>query len=553
MRETEEPSLFEYVEKPFLQSMWDSFPKTNSILIGYLQELVSGALNGLLSVRQVVAFMKKLSGCQYADLRDDLLTSHDVKVSKVLEKTALGIKYDPLIPKNNNGRNPILSDLDCQIFKKLVNDAADDANCLSTCNARTIVAQLNKNRLKKAKYMLNCAGCTKLAAKVKRIKDPADSWLKKFCGQHGIKVANSQELEFARRNHCDVQSISRFFDRHSELLNRDPRLIFNMDETMVTSRKKFKVLTRSGKLPLNVSQSKFPHITACICYSASGHMTVPLLILPNRAKLMDLQEFSNYFHFASTYSGWMNHDIFLIWCILFVSQISVYRLTLPEEIRNKKILLIVDGHTSRGNYTASKFLSLFGIELLILPGHTSHVLQPFDVGIGAILKCAFKKFLLNYRLKVEDEEIAMVNISNLKTKEIRNMMIICFKKAIDEVCTTYNLIRSFRDTGIVPLNKEKPLASNYTFNEGLYEEVRETFLNNRCINFDSNSLRLLFHYQFKHFGTAEELELKMEKIKEMVPKLHQAPLTNGRLLTKIPDIFIEHDDIIERIHLEGKK
>ena len=194
----------------------------------------------------------------------------------------------------------------------------------------------------------------------------------------------------------------------------------------------------------------------------------------------------------------------------------------------------------------------FGIELLIFPGHTSHVLQPFDVGIGSILKCAFKRLLLNCKLKIEEEEdIVMTNMSSVKTKEIRNIMIVCFKMALDEVCTTANLRQSFKDAGIVPISKEKPLSSQYTFNSGIYDGIRNSFLNNKCINYDIDALKSLFQYEFKHSGTDEELGLTLSKIKEIASGFHSTPLSAGRLLTKFPDIIYEHDGIIERIKLES--
>jgi hypothetical protein len=36
---------------------------------------------------------------------------------------------------------------------------------------------------------------------------------------------------------------------------------------------------------------------------------------------------------------------------------------------------------------------LFNVNILVIPGHTTHVLQPFDVGIAAPLKTEFKQQL----------------------------------------------------------------------------------------------------------------------------------------------------------------
>lgn len=73
----------------------------------------------------------------------------------------------------------------------------------------------------------------------------------------------------------------------------------------------------------------------------------------------------------------------------------MYRLTLDPSIRNERMLLLVDGHLSRLNYLASIILTIFGIDLLVFPGHCSHLLQLFDVAVAGPLKVEFKKSLLN--------------------------------------------------------------------------------------------------------------------------------------------------------------
>ena len=84
---------------------------------------------------------------------------------------------------------------------------------------------------------------------------PDETWLKKFCASIGISVKRSQELEAVRRSHCDVAAITSFFDKNSKMLDRDPHLIFNMDETMISSKRKFKVLIKNGK---NLSSQHLP-------------------------------------------------------------------------------------------------------------------------------------------------------------------------------------------------------------------------------------------------------------------------------------------------------
>ena len=78
----------------------------------------------------------------------------------------------------------------------------------------------------------------------------------------------------------------------------------------------------------------------------------------------------------------------------FVNWCNTYYLMLPQGIIYQYILLISDGHSTRSDPSTIEFFRKKGIQLLILPPHTSHILQPFDVGIGSSPKIHFKDLLI---------------------------------------------------------------------------------------------------------------------------------------------------------------
>ena len=132
------------------------------------------------------------------------------------------------------------------------------------------------------------------------------------------------------------------------------------------------------------------------------------------------------------------------------------------------------------------------------------------------------------------------------------MMIECFTKALDEAASISNIQSSFKKTGIVPVNPSEPLSNEFTFdNAGIYTDIRDSFLNNKCINDSEESLKELFKYEFKHEGSEEELKLSIDRIKEMARQSHSNALERGRLLTMFPEIYVDHGEIIERIKLEN--
>lgn len=60
------------------------------------------------------------------------------------------------------------------------------------------------------------------------------------------------------------------------------------------------------------------------------------------------------------------------------------------------MLLVLDGHGSHITINVIEFAKSNGIHLLCLPSHTSHILQPLDVGV---FKSFFSKACRQYMAK----------------------------------------------------------------------------------------------------------------------------------------------------------
>jgi hypothetical protein len=67
---------------------------------------------------------------------------------------------------------------------------------------------------------------------------PSGTWVREFAARHALKICRSQRLEEAKRLGCDTATIGKWFIKVSYLIeSRDPRLVFNMDETQLAIRK----------------------------------------------------------------------------------------------------------------------------------------------------------------------------------------------------------------------------------------------------------------------------------------------------------------------------
>ena len=514
------------------------FASDAEILSSVLTEILDAVPKGILNPLQVKILFSKLLGATIRDICSTFGINSIGLVETILKRTACGRKWDP---GNKGGGTTILSKLDEELFIKNVIDRAEDINCISTHAARILAYQLQKARIKKAKTILVMCKCSQLADQLKVIV-PDRSWLKKAAERMGILVVPKKTLEEVRRAGCDKRIINLFFDKHGKLMDRSPLLIFNMDETMISSNKKFKVLCPKKYKGLSVSEPNYPHITACVTIGASGIFMKPMIILPNKKTLRGIEEFIHDFHIASSSSGWMNKKLFTFWALCFVAETLVYRLDLPDDLREQRILLIMDGHKSRANFFVAKLFDAFGIDLLILPGHTTHLLQPFDICVASSLKTEYKKNLLAYVISLDENGLLKKN-GKLNMKEVRKMMLICFLDALHSSAKPSNVKSGFLNAGIYPLNRDVPLQSEYAMNgsQNIYNmDSRET-INNMCLN---NSREMLTHvYKIDHHSdpSEEDFIFNINEIFNEVNNLH-CQNSDGWALTKLPDLFLKKEE-----------
>jgi hypothetical protein len=80
--------------------------------------------------------------------------------------------------------------------------------------------------------MLLEAACLELPPEFLNITGPSSEWLNGIAGELDLRLCAPQEFEMARRYFCGYEAIFFFFLHfHSVIEGRNPRLIFNMDES----------------------------------------------------------------------------------------------------------------------------------------------------------------------------------------------------------------------------------------------------------------------------------------------------------------------------------
>ena len=93
-------------------------------------------------------------------------------------------------------------------------------------------------------------------------------------------------------------------------------------------------------------------------------------------------------YYAVTQSGWMSDTVFERWfCDSFIPFVAYLE---------KPVILLYDGHGSHLTYATVKAAIEALIIIVCLPPHTSHALQPLDVGVFKPLKDTCRRLLFNF-------------------------------------------------------------------------------------------------------------------------------------------------------------
>lgn len=152
------------------------------------------------------------------------------------------------------------------------------------------------------------------------------------------------------------------------------------------------VTLRTPQALTSADKGKTHSILACV--SASGQVLSPFMIYPRKRPVPEkLREGANpntVFHVSD--NGWMTNELFFERFKLFVVMVPTVR----------PVLLVSDGHGSHITIEVIEYARSNEIHLLCLPSHTSHILQPLDVGVFKSFKAFFSKACHQYMAKNQD-------------------------------------------------------------------------------------------------------------------------------------------------------
>jgi hypothetical protein len=221
--------------------------------------------------------------------------------------------------------------------------------------------------------------------------------------------------------------------------------IWNFDETgfligMIASGMVVTGTDRRGR-PKSVQPGNREWITVIQAINAAGWAIQPFIIGGGQYHLANWYRESNLpgdWAIATSQNGWTDNEIGLEWLKHF------NRCTSNRSVGSYR-LLILDGHESHHSVDFERYCEEHKIITLCMPPHSSHLLQPLDVGYFNLLKSAYGR---------EIEHLIRCSITHVSKTEFFP----AFYAAHQATMTERNIKSTFRGAGLVPLDPESVVS-----------------------------------------------------------------------------------------------
>ena len=278
------------------------------------------------------------------------------------------------------------------------------------------------------------------------VRPPGKNWPQAFYKRHPeLKAMRLKALDWERHDRNIYDKVVDWFSVIGKEL-ADPQIhsenTYNMDETgvLLSVLNSLKVLV--GKDELRDYRGvgvKRTLITAIECISADGRYLHPLIIWPaaTHRSTWTVHPTPGW-HFGHSETGYTNSTISLYWIQ------HVFDPQTRDRAQGRPRILISDGFGTHESLEIMQYCYEHNIILCRLPSHTSHKLQPCDVGVFGPLKTAYR----------EQVERLYRGGSNMVGKQHFTLL---YDRARTKAFTGRNVLSGWSKAGLRPLNPDKVL------------------------------------------------------------------------------------------------
>ncbi|KAL2887303.1 hypothetical protein HOO65_050424 [Ceratocystis lukuohia] len=221
--------------------------------------------------------------------------------------------------------------------------------------------------------------------------------------------------------------------------------IYNFDKTgftmgVIASGMVVTAVERHGKAK-SVQPGNREWVTVIQAINAEGWAITPFIVVAGQYHLASWYRESNLpddWVIATTHNGWSDNETGLEWLRHF-DQHTKGRST------GHYRLLILDGHESHHSVDFEQYCEDNHIITLCMPAHSSHLLQPLDVGCFGPLKKAYGR---------EIEHLIKCSITHVSKADFFP----AFYAAHQAAMTQSNIKGGFKGAGLVPLDGESVIS-----------------------------------------------------------------------------------------------
>jgi hypothetical protein len=262
-----------------------------------------------------------------------------------------------------------------------------------------------------------------------------------------LKMRFDRKIDYQRAVNEDPEIIGGWFRLVRNTINKygiTDDDIFNFDETgfMMGIAATAKVVTASERRhrPKSIQPGNREWVTVIQAVNAQGWIIPPFVIFGGQYHLEAWYstEIPRDWRLSVSDNGWTTNELGFEWLQHFESHTK-------DRTKGSHRLLILDGHESHNSLQFQDFCKDHNIITLCMPPHSSHILQPLDVGCFAPLKKAYSKQI---------EDLIRNGINHITKLEF----LPAFKTASDAAFTSSNIKASFRGAGLHPYDPDAVIS-----------------------------------------------------------------------------------------------
>jgi hypothetical protein len=274
---------------------------------------------------------------------------------------------------------------------------------------------------------------------------PGAGWLRWFRRRHpNLALRSTQGLEVNRARNLCPENVSSFYHNLQTLYGQhkyNSNHIWNCDEsgaqagrngggTLVFAR-------RGSKAVHSIIPDEREWLSVLTCVNAAGEYIPHFFIFKGkRMRRNYIERCETNSTMAMQEKAWMTGRLFSSWISHFVKSLDSRGGISPTN----RHLLIMDGHGSHVTLEVVYKAMQIGLDLVTLPSHTSHRLQPLDVSVFRPFKCAFRGYRDAWTLQHRGQPA--------QKEDLAQWVDLALKRALSPL----NITKGFRTTGIWPFN-----------------------------------------------------------------------------------------------------